>query len=297
MSATSWLILCLLDLSISYRGVLESQWIDLFLLVILSIFASQKFWLRCWVHPIKHCYGFLGNRPFYHYVCPFFIPGGKALSSPSGGFASAVSIALWRGPAAPIVWGCFRRPAVTCRGTTRNCPEMSRVAVSILGLLRVHVLALNGSRLGAPSPGETLRSSSRLSILLVITGRSSSTLSGQLVSEFVVVTVSPGASAPPELLLGSAVRVREAGTPSMAAGPGRRPGVKPEGCGHSATLQPHRSRHVWAIKDVDSLPNRLWKPVMVKHHQRSSRYRRRNDSCFGIHLTVHLTFGREVIIF
>ena len=41
VSATSLLISCVLDLSISYRGVLESQWTGLFLLVILSIFASQ----------------------------------------------------------------------------------------------------------------------------------------------------------------------------------------------------------------------------------------------------------------
>nr|XP_020725623.1 uncharacterized protein LOC110122451 [Odocoileus virginianus texanus] len=59
------------------------------------------------------------------------------------------------------------------------------------------------------------------------------TLSGQLVSEFVVVTVSPGASVPPELCRAPRSESGEQGLQAR---------VRPEGGGHSASQQPFRSR-------------------------------------------------------
>lgn len=138
---------------------------------------------------------------------------------------------------------------------------------------------LNGSRLGAPSPGWNPSLFLRAPRVLQFGHRVEAlpTLSGQLVSEFVVVTASPGA------LPGSAVRVRGTGAPSAGEA-----GVRWT-LGRSATppLAP-----LWAVKDVDSLPNRLKSWSRFKHHQRSSRYRRMNGSYFGIHLTIHLMFGR-----
>ena len=120
--------------------------------------------------PIKHCYGFLGNRPFYHYVCPLFIPDyflcpvlqQEGPSSPSADSPLKTLHRLWKGPAAPlceVVLDDLLLPAEEQPETVPKCLELLSAswAFSVSTSSRSMALALV-HRLR----GETLHSSSDL---------------------------------------------------------------------------------------------------------------------------------------